>query len=486
MLLACTLILGLAVPASAEYMYRGYEFNPDSTGSKFTQVGQGNSQSDMSTAKYYDMSNSNLFLIAYYILRNLDGSSIKKYLSDQKDNASFFPVQYLAYALHGLKGSFVNSGTLVSMTPDNGSGVGYVYTGASDYFASTWVGSRPTITSTDANRWRIQTLSDSHSGSWMYQVAHSLAQSGLTMEALMNWSNPDGGTLYVPATSATYSWFYQMLQAVNNSNVDVSGLATESTLSSVKSTLNRSLGSSTASFPYIRGSKFDSTPFYSNISNIRGSSTSSSVFDAMNSNLYSLYGLFAPYSDSSGLKLGSTYSTSKFSLDSSFSKSTSNYTNLTFLQAVSYALNLSNYGLSAINSNLLKLDEILLTENDRALKDATDGFKPNVSNYVSDKGSNYGDSFTIGDTISGGLKPDLSTSDASSAIGGLFSPDSSDYWGWFSSATDSDLHPAASGVSTLSLDDEPSSQDIADSEAVWVINPYASSSDLVSDFFGGE
>lgn len=41
-------------------------------------------------------------------------------------------------------------------------------------------------------------------------------------------------------------------------------------------------------------------------------------------------------------------------------------------------------------------------------------------------------------------------------------------------------------MSTLSLDDEPSSQDVADSETVWVIDPYASSSDLVSDFFGGE
>lgn len=477
MLLACTFILGLAVPASAAYMYRGYEFNPDSAGSKFTQVGQGNSQNDMSTAKYYDMSNSNLFLIAYYILRNLDGSSIVKYLYDQKNNASFYPVQYLAYALHGLKGSITSSGNIIASN-DLGSD-------SKDYFLTRWANMNSNATITDANRWRVQTVSDNSQYSWLYQVASGAGSMQLLTDALMNWSNPSFG-MYSPADTANYSWFNQVLQAVNNSKADFSDIAKESTLSSVNSTLTRSLGFSTAYFPYIRGSKFDSTPFYSNISNIRGSSTSSSVFDAMNSNLYSLYGLFAPYSDSSGLKLGSTYSVSTFSLDSSFSKSNSNKTSLTFLQAVSYALNYSNYGLSAINSNLLKLDEILSTENDRALKDATDGLKPNVTNYVSDKGTNYGDSFTIGDTISGGLKPDLSTSDASSAIGGLFSPDSSDYWGWFSSATDSDLHPAASGVSTLSLDDEPSSQDVADSETVWVIDPYASSSDLVSHFFGGE
>lgn len=470
-------MLGLSVSASADYNYYGHQFNPDNTVRPFSQVAQGNTQESMSTAKYYNMSNSNLFLIAYYLYRNLDGYSIRNYLYDQNKDASFFPVQYLAYALHGLKGSITSSGSIIASN-DLGSD-------SKDYFLTRWANMNSNATITDANRWRVQTLSDNSQYSWLYQVASGAGSMQLLTDALMNWSNPSFG-MYSPADTANYSWFNQVLHAVNNSKADVSDLAKESTLSSVNSTLTRSLGSPTAYFPYIRGSKFDSTPFYSNISNIRGSSICSSVFDAMNSNLYSLYGLFAPYSDSSGLKLGSTYSVSTFSLDSSFSKSNSNKTSLTFLQAVSYALNYSNYGLSAINSNLLKLDEILSTENDCALKDATDGLKPNVTNYVSDKGTNYGDSFTIGDTISGGLKPELSTSDASSAIGGLFSPDSSDYWGWFSSATDSDLHPAASGVSTLSLDDEPSSQDIADFETVWVINPYASSSDLVSDFFGGE
>lgn len=474
-------MLGLSVPASA-YTYE-YFFKSSQADRGF---GSGSSSNTDSAIAFRDAQNENSKALFQLLLNNLSMSKSWKYTTDQSNDASVSVGEYLTYALHGLKGTFNNSGTLVSMSPDNGSGVGYVYDASKDYFVSTWVGSRPTITSTDANRWRIQTLSDNHSGSWMYQVAHSLAQSGLTAEALMNWSNPDGGTLFVPATSATYSWFYQMLQAVNNSKSDVSDLAKESTLSSVKSTLTRSLGSTTAYFPYIRGSKFDSQPLFSNSSNIRSSTSSSSIFDAMNQNLYSLYGLFAPYSDSSGLKLGSTYSIFSFSLDSSFSKSNSSKTGLSFLQAVSYALNYNNYGLSAINSNLLKLDEILSTENDRALKDATDGLKPNVTNYVSDKGSNFGDSFAIGDTISGGLKPDLSTSQASSAVSGLFSPDSGDYWGWFSSETDSDLHPAASGVSTFSFDSEPSSQDVADSETVWVINPYASSSDLISDFFGGE
>lgn len=499
MLLACTLLLGLALPASAAYNYRGYEYNPDNpNGAYFTQVGQGNTQNDMSTAKYYDMSNSNLFLIAYYILRNLDGKSISNYLYDQSYNASFYPVQYLAYALHGLKGTFQNSGTLVSMTPDNGSGVGYVYDASKDYFASTWVGSRPTVTATDANRWRIQTLSDNHSGSWMYQVAHSVAQSGLTMEALMNWSNPDGGTLYMPSTSATYSWFYQMLQAVNSSKADTSGLATEATLSafsnkaatesslsSVNSTLTRSLGSSTSSFLYLPGYSISNNPLFTNSSNLRSTVTDTSVFRALNSNLISLFGLFSPYKSNSAT-LGSSYSLFTYSLDSSFSRNSSNKSGLSFPQAVVYALNYTNTGLSAINGNLLKLDEILSTENDRALEDATDDTKTNVTDYVSNKKSNYGDSFTIGNTISDGLKPDLSTSDASSAIGGLFSQDSSDYYGWFSSETDNDLHPDASGVSTLSLDDEPSAQDVADAETVWVIDPSTTSSDLIADFFGGD
>lgn len=505
MLLAFTLLFGLSVSASA-YTY-DYFFPSSSADRGF---GSGSVTNNDSAIAYHSAQNDNFTSLFQLLIKNFSMSNSWKYTTDQSSDASVSVGEYITYALHGLKGSITSSGTIIA---SNNLG-----SDSKDYFLTRWVNMNSNATITDANRWRVQTLSDNSQYSWLYQVASGAGSMQLLTDALMNWSNPNFG-VYSPADTANYSWFNQMLHSVNSSKADTSKLATEttlatvssrlytlnalgakdetlsalsnkvateSTLSSVKATLDRSLGLSTASFDFIRASKFDSTPFYSNASNIRGSNTSSSVFNAMNGNILSLYGLFAPYSNSDGAKVGSTYSTSKFSLDSSFSKSSSNYTGLTFLQAVSYALNLSNYGLSAINGNVLKLDEILSTENDRALEDATDDTKTNVTDYVSDKKSNYGDSFTISNTISNGLKPDLSTSDASSAIGGLFTPDSSDYWGWFSSATDSDLHPAASGVSTLSLDDEPSGQDVADSETVWVIDPSVTSSDLIADFFGGD
>ena len=135
----------------------------------------------------------------------------------------------------------------------------------------------------------------------------------------------------------------------------------------------------------------------------------------------------------------------------------------------------------------LMLDAVTGSAADDELSKETDDIKDSVTDYVKDKKSNYGDSLSIGNTISDGLKPDMSADEASSAISGLFSPDSSDYWGWFSSETDSDLHPNASDASTYALDDsELSSQDVADSETVWVINPFQSASDLISDFFGGD
>lgn len=436
-------MLCLAVPASAEYMYHGYEFNPDNPNSVyFSQVGQGNTQNDMSTAKYYNMSNSNLFLIAYYILRNLDGKSIQKYLYDQKNDVSFYPVQYLAYALHGLKGTITSSGTIIA---SNNLG-----SDSKDYFLTRWANMNSNATITDANRWRVQTLSDNSQYSWLYQVASGAGSMQLLTDALMNWSNPSFG-MYSPADTANYSWFNQVLQAVNNSKADVSDLAKESTLYAVYSsgkTLNTKVDT-------LNGKVATET-------------TLSKLYNTFTINR--AYGSINSFGDGKG---NTTIQASKVTQSS-------------YPKGVLDSLYSLMVGEVALNNNLLHLDEILSTKNDRALKTATDGFKPDVTNYVSDKGTNYGDSFTIGDTISSGLKPDLSTSDASSAIGGLFSPDSGDYWGWFSSETDSDLHPSASGVSTLSLDDEPSSQDIADSETVWVINPYASSSDLVSDFFGGE
>lgn len=429
-------MLGLAVPASAAYNYYGYEFNPDNpNGVYFTQSAQGNTQESMSTAKYYDRSNSNLFLIAYYILRNLDGKSIQKYLYDQKNDVSFYPIQYLAYALHGLKGTITSSGTIIA---SNNLG-----SDSKDYFLTRWVNMNSNATITDANRWRVQTLSDNSQYSWLYQVASGAGSMQLLTDALMNWSNPSFG-MYSPADTANYSWFNQVLDSVNNSKADVTDLAKEQTLSSV----------------------------YNAIRTLNGKVSTESTLSQF-SNLFTInraYGSINSFGDGKG---NTVIQASKVTQSS-------------YLKGVLDSLYSLMVGEVALNNNLLKLDEILSTKNDRALKTATDGFKPNVTNYVSDKGTNYGDSFTISNTISDGLKPDLSTSSASSAIGGLFSPDSSDYWGWFSSATDSDLHPDASGVSTLSLDDEPSAQDVADSETVWVIDPSVTSSDLISDFFGGD
>lgn len=181
-----------------------------------------------------------------------------------------------------------------------------------------------------------------------------------------------------------------------------------------------------------------------------------------------------------------TYGWSGYSLDANGNLGQTSGSNVDFPTALMRTIRGHGTELFAIYSNILKLDEILATENDRALEDATDDTKVTVKDYVSDKKSNFGDSFTVGSTVTDGLKSDLSTAQASSAVSGLFSPDSGDYWGWFSSDTDSNLHPGASSAATVSLDSEPSAQDVADSETVWVINPYASSSDLISDFFGGE
>lgn len=378
--------------------------------------------------------------------------SVASFTWDQNNNAQLSPAQYFAYALHGLKGTFKNSGTLISMTPDNGSGVGYVYDASKDYFASTWVGSRPGITSTDANRWRIQTLSDNHSGSWMYQVAHSLAQSGLTMEALMNWSNPDGGTLFVPATSAKYSWFSQMLDAVNSSKTNTSGLATEATSKLIQQTL-------------LTNQSNDATYFGRIISELASQSTLSSFYDVFSEKYY-----LPTYTSTNPGEFSTGY-----------------YVNRSFSSGLIELLKGNNTGLIAINDNIRNLDNFLRTENDQKLLETTDNKKTYVNDFVYSRDDSYYQSFEVGAMIQDTFTPDIHVSDATNALGELLSGTSNDdYWGWFSFATDSDLHPAASGVSTLSLDDEPSSQDVADSETVWVINPYASSSDLVSDFFGGE
>ena len=404
-------MLGLAVPASADYNYYGHQFNPDNSVRPFSQVAQGNTQESMSTAKYYNMSNSNLFLIAYYLYRNFDGYSIRNYLYDQSNDASFFPVQYLAYALHGLKGSITSSGNIIASN-DLGSD-------SKDYFLTRWANMNSNATITDANRWRVQTLSDNSQYSWLYQVASGAGSMQLLTDALMNWSNPSFG-MYSPADTANYSWFNQVLDAVNNSKVDVSGLAKQATL-------------------------------------------------------YSFFNLF-----------NSVYTLPNYVSLNPGEFSTGYYGAVNFADGLIKLLQGNNTGLIAINDNIRNLDNFLRTPNDLALLKTTDNKKAYVNDFVYTRDDSYYQSFEIGSMIQDTLSPDLSAGDATNALGELLQGTNDDYWGWFSFATDSDLHPAASGVSTLSLDDEPSSQDIADSETVWVINPFASSSDLVSDFFGGE
>lgn len=441
LLLACILMLGLSVSASA-YTYDYFFKSPQAD----RGFGSGSSTNSDSALAFYDAQNENSKAFFQLLLNNLSMSKSWKYTIDQSNNASVSVGEYLTYALHGFKGTITSSGNIIASN-DLGSD-------SKDYFLTRWANMNSNATITDANRWRVQTLSDNSQYSWLYQVASGAGSMLLLTDALMNWSNPSFG-MYSPADTANYSWFNQVLQSVNNSKADTSKLATESTLATVSSrlyTLN-ALGAKDETLSALRDKV------------------------ATESTLNSFFSLF-----------NGKYSSPSFSYNSSSRgwRYTFNGINRSWPADISYQLNNSNYMIQSGVNALLKLKDFFVTDNDVPLHDATDGLKPNVTNYVSDKGSNYGDSFTIGDTISGGLKPELSTSDASSAIGGLFSPESSDYWGWFSSATDSDLHPAASDFSTLSLDDEPSSQDFADSETVWVIDPSVTSSDLIADFFGGE
>lgn len=468
LLLAVVLCFGLATSAFA-YSYRGFEYTPDnSTGSMFTQNSQGNTSSAGDAYKYYEQSNSNLFSIAYWIDRNFGALKSDSYLWDQGYDGQLVPMHYAAYALHGLKGTIRNSGTFLSFYPGSFTtgGVQNLGSDSKDYFYSNWRNIFSSLTSTAANGWTIYTMSDNAAPSWLYQLAHHTAQSGISMETLMNWGVDkyiDGARSPESTSLGTNSWFGKVQTALNqqttgissiltqlrNSNMDTSGLATESTLSSFKSQMSI--------FP-----------------------------DFVDNNLSILSDIMVDIRKFKAPFVVDKYNFNDYSIDSDGNLLMGAGSNFIFPKALLNTLSGHGVELFAINSNLLKLDEILATENDRALEDATDDTKVTVKDYVSDKKSNFGDSFTVGSTVADGLKPDLSTAQASSAVSGLFSPDSGDYWGWFSSSTDSDLHPGASSVATVSLDSEPSAQDVADSETVWVINPYASSSDLISDFFGGE
>lgn len=368
--------------------------------------------------------------------------SVASFTWDQNNNAQLSPAQYFAYALHGFKGTITSSGNIIASN-DLGSD-------SKDYFLTRWVNMNSNATITDANRWRVQTLSDNSQYSWLYQVASGAGSMQLLTDALMNWFNPNFG-IYSPADTANFSWFNQVLQAINSSKSDVSGLATEATSKLIQQTM-------------LTNQSNDATYFGRIISELASQAT-----------LSSFYSVFA---DKYYLPTYTSQNPGEFS--------TGYYVNRSFSSGLINLLQGNNTGLIAINDNIRNLDDFLRTENDQKLLKTTDNKKTYVNDFVYTRDDSYYQSFEVGAMIQDTLTPDIYVGDATNALGELLQGTNDDYWGWFSSATDSDLHPAASGVSTLSLDDEPSSQDIADSETVWVINPYASSSDLVSDFFGGE
>ena len=400
-------MLGLSVPASA-YTYDYFFKSPQAD----RGFGSGSSTNSDSAIAFRDAQNENSKAFFQLLLNNLSMSKSWKYTTDQSNDASVSVGEYLTYALHGFKGTITSSGNIIASN-DLGSD-------SKDYFLTRWANMNSNATITDANRWRVQTVSDNSQYSWLYQVASGAGSMQLLTDALMNWSNPSFG-MYSPADTANYSWFNQVLDSVNNSKVDVSGLAKQSTLSS--------------------------------------------FYDVFSEKYY--------------LPTYTSQNPGEFS--------TGYYVDRSFSSGLINLLQGNNTGLIAINDNIRNLDNFLRTENDQKLLKTTDNKKTYVNDFVYTRDDSYYQSFEVGAMIQDTLSPDIYVGDATNALGELLSGTSNDdYWGWFSFATDSDLHPAAFGVSTLSLDDEPSSQDVADSETVWVINPYASSSDLVSEFFGGE
>lgn len=457
LLLAVVLCFGLAAPAFANFDY-SYISPNNAADNGFGSGGvSGANQQNV----FYSAQAENIYSIALLLMRSFAASKNSSYLWDQGYDGQMVPMQYATYALHGLKGTIRNSGTFLSFYPGSFTtgGVQNLGSDSKDYFYSNWRNIFSSLTSTAANGWTIYTMSDNAAPSWLYQLAHHTAQSGISMETLMNWGVAkyiDGARSPESTSLGTDSWFGKVQTALNqqttgissiltqlrNSNMDTSGLATEATLSA-------------------------QTPILKRHSTFLGS----------------IDGYLADIDD---MYVQATYNWSGYTIDKDGFLGQTSGSSIDFPRALIRTLQGHGSELFAIYSNILKLDEILATENDRALEDATDDTKVTVKDYVSDKKSNFGDSFTVGSTVTDGLKSDLSTAQASSAVSGLFSPDSGDYWGWFSSDTDSNLHPGASSTATVSLDSEPSAQDVADSETVWVINPYASSSDLISDFFGGE
>lgn len=400
-------MFGLSVSASA-YTYDYFFKSPQAD----RGFGSGSSTNSDSAIAFHDAQNENSKALFQLLLNNLSMSKSWKYTTDQSNDASVSVGEYLTYALHGFKGTITSSGNIIASN-DLGSD-------SKDYFLTRWANMNSNATITDANRWRVQTVSDNSQYSWLYQVASGAGSMQLLTDALMNWSNPSFG-MYSPADTANYSWFNQVLDSVNNSKADVSDLAKQSTLSS-------------------------------------------------------FYSVFA---DNYYLPTYTSQNPGEFS--------TGYYVNRSFSSGLINLLQGNNTGLIAINDNIRNLDNFLRTENDQKLLKTTDNKKTYVNDFVYSRDDSYYQSFEVGSMIQDTLTPDIYVGDATNALGELLSGTSNDdYWGWFSSATDSDLHPAASGVSTLSLDDELSSQDVADSETVWVIDPSVTSSDLIADFFGGD
>lgn len=253
------------------------------------------------------------------------------YTWTQDGEAELTVPQYLGYALSAFKGKIVSSG--IALSP-NGLG-----SDSTNYFYSRWAQFGDNVT--DANRWRVQTISDNSQYSWLYQVANGVQTSGMVAEALMNWSNPSYA-MSAPSETANYSWFNAVLDALQGS------------------------------------------------------------------------------------------------------------------------------------------------ETDKPLEDATEDAKDALTDFVKDEKDKITDSISIGKTLTDALDTGLSIDQTNSTISGLFDDTSDTYYRWFSSETEQDLFPGASDVSTQSADVEPSAQDVADSQVEWVLVPYGSASDLISDFFGGD
>lgn len=408
------------------------------------------------------------FLFKQLINPNVD-------VSDTQDGeASYFLPTYWTYALHGLKGTMKSTGKFLSFYPatqgdyDGEHKVLNLGSDSKDYFYSNWAHLFSTLTTTDANAMTVHTMTDNSQPSWLFQVAHGVAQSGLSAEGLMNWNNPKyfGSSSF--ASAASNSWYKAVLDAINNqASSDISSLLPSG------SSYSYAIVSPHYAYPYA-------------ISKGQGnfwSAIADSNFQSVS--LFNDTFRYTISSDRQPLVIQS--------VNSDGSLVTNNVRPVSFGDSILLALGQKGVTgfLNNINNRLVDIDSTLATENDKALEAETDASKITVKDFISsskaDKGDTISGSLGISNTLTGGLDSGLDSSQANAAVGSLFDTTDANYWGWFSSQTDSDLHPGSSSAVTLSSDDSaPTAQEIADSETVWVIDPYATSSDIISDFFGGD